>query len=71
MVERSDTSCNVHPRAVFMTVFALHPEAIIPDSNYKDHGYFGVKSGVVKKTAERLVIYWYWFANIPKYHFWQ
>ena len=29
LVERSDTSRSVYPRAVFMTVFALHPEAII------------------------------------------
>ena len=29
LVERSDTSHSVYPRAMFMTVFALHPEAII------------------------------------------
>ena len=28
LVERSDKSCGVYPRAAFMTVFALHPEAI-------------------------------------------
>ena len=29
LVERSDTSRSVYPRVAFMTVFALHPEAII------------------------------------------
>ena len=29
LVERSDTSCGVYPRAMFMTVFTLPPEAII------------------------------------------
>ena len=29
LVERSDTSYSVYPRAAFMTVFALHLEAII------------------------------------------
>ena len=29
LVERSDKSCNVYLRVVFMTVFALLPEAII------------------------------------------
>ena len=29
LVERSDISHGIYLRAVFMTVFALHPEAII------------------------------------------
>ena len=29
LVERSDTSCSVYPRAAFITVFALHSEAVI------------------------------------------
>ena len=29
LVERSDKSCGIYLRAAFMTVFALHPEAII------------------------------------------
>ena len=29
LVERSDTSHSVYPRVAFMTVFALHPEAIM------------------------------------------
>ena len=29
LVEWSDTSRSVYPRAAFMTAFALHPEAII------------------------------------------
>ena len=27
--DSSDTSCGIYPRAAFITVFALHPEAII------------------------------------------
>ena len=29
LVQKSDTSHSIYPRIVFMTVFALHPEAII------------------------------------------
>ena len=39
LAERSDTSCGIYPRAVFMTIFAKHPEAITEGGYYKNRGY--------------------------------
>ena len=52
MVERSDTSRRYYPKAVFMTIFALHPETTIrgwllsEGGYYKDRGYSPVKYGM-------------------------
>ena len=38
LVHRSGTSHGIYPRAVFVTVFALHPEAVIRVWLYKGRG---------------------------------
>ena len=37
--DSSDISRGIYPRVVFMAVLAVHPEAIIQGSYYKDCGY--------------------------------
>ena len=37
-----------------MTVFAQYPEAIIPDSYYKDYGYFWCKKWCGKENSREI-----------------
>ena len=44
--DSSDTSCSIYTRAAFMTVLAVHPEAINQDSYYRDCVYLPVDYGM-------------------------